>query len=129
MRRFDFDSVLCPLNHQLYRDPEYRDIFGALSEEVARRDLGLRTIKAVARKPWDEEAERLRAWYEPFTDPDDIRAAVSWVLENFSQVTGIASPSEPTLQRLVIDAEANRLDADQADEHLMRVDDYRTIFV
>lgn len=129
LHRFDFDSVLCPMNHQLYRDPRFAEDFAALSEAAQQRDVGLRTIKTIARRPWAEGEQDLRTWYKPLTDPHHIRAAVSWVLGRFPQITGIATASDPTLQRAMIDAEANRMDLDEAEEVLGSLDSYSTVFV
>lgn len=128
LRRFDFDSVLCPLNHQLYSTAQYRDDFDALSEVIVERNLGLRVIKAIARRPWQGDDHRFATWYEPFDDIEHITAAISWVLGKFPQVTGLATAGETTLLPLAIQAEANRIGVDEADELLKSVEDYRSIF-
>lgn len=128
LRRYDFDSVLTPVNYQLYDDPTFRDDFDALYELAGGRDVALRTIKAIARRPWDGE-HRLATWYEPFTEPEDIRAAISWVLATFPAIAGLATAGETTLLGKAIAAEANRMPVDEAAAHLARVSDYRTIFV
>lgn len=127
--RHDFDTVLCPMNHQLHQDPRFADDFAALVEVVEQRDLGLRTIKAVARRPWREGEQNLKTWYQPLTDPEHVRAAVSWVLGTFPQITGIPSPSDPTLQDGVLQAEADRMDLDQANDVLAGLESYSSIFV
>lgn len=129
LRRHDFDSVLTPLNYHLYTaDPEFRANFDALYELVRQRDVALRTIKAIARKPWDADRS-LATWYEPFTHAEDIRAAISWVLATFPAVAGLATAGETTLLGKAIAAESDRMDADAAADHLARIGDYRTIFV
>lgn len=129
LRRYDFDSVLTPVNYQLYvDDPAFHDDFDAFYELAVARDVALRTIKAIARRPWDGE-HRLATWYEPFTETGDIRAAISWVLATFPAVAGLATAGETTLLGKAIAAEANRMPVDEAAAHLARVSDYRTIFV
>jgi hypothetical protein len=88
----------------------------------------LRTIKAIARKPWVGE-HTLATWYEPFTTPEDIRAALSWVLGTFGYIAGLATAGETTLLDKAIAAEADRMDVDEAAEHLALISDYQTIFV
>ncbi|HSN11133.1 MAG TPA: aldo/keto reductase, partial [Propionibacteriaceae bacterium] len=97
-------------------------------ELVQDRDVALRTIKAISRKPWVGDRE-LATWYEPFTDAEDIRAAMSWVLATFPYIAGLATAGETTLLDKAIAAEANRMDVSEAAEHLARVHDYTTIFV
>lgn len=129
LRRHDFDSVLTPVNYHLYTaDDEFRANFDRLYELVQDRDVALRTIKAIARKPWVGERQ-LATWYEPFTMPEDIRAAISWVLGTFPSIAGLATAGETTLLGKAIAAEANPMDAPEAAAHLALVGDYESIFV
>ena len=129
VHRHDFDSVLTPVNYNLYTaDAEFRDNFDVLYGLLKERDVALRTIKATARKPWVGDHE-LATWYEPFTTPEDIRAAMSWVLGSFPYIAGLATAGETTLLDKAIAAEADRMDVAEAAAHLALIDDYRTIFV
>jgi len=129
LRRHDFDSILTPVNYQLYTaDDAFRANFDILYQLVQDRDVALRTIKAIARKPWVADRQ-LATWYEPFTDAEDIRAAISWVLDTFPYIAGLATAGETTLLGKAIAAEANRMDLAEASAHLALVDDYSTIFV
>lgn len=129
LRRHDFDSVLTPVNYHHYTaDAEFRANFDVLYALTQDRDVALRTIKAIARKPWVGE-HRLATWYEPFTEAEDIRAALSWVLGTFPGIAGLATAGETTLLGKAIAAEADRMDVAEAAEHLARISDYRTIFV
>jgi len=129
LHRHDFDSILTPVNYQLYTmDDEFRENFDILYELVQERDVALRTIKAIARKPWAGE-HRLATWYEPFTTAGDIRAAISWVLGTFGHIAGLATAGETTLLEAAITAEADRMDVAEAASHLAQISDYRTIFV
>jgi aryl-alcohol dehydrogenase-like predicted oxidoreductase len=129
LRRHDFDSVLTPVNYHLYTaDDDFRANFDILYQLVQERDVALRTIKAIARKPWVADRQ-LATWYEPFTDPEDIRAAMSWVLGSFPYIAGLATAGETTLLDEAVAAEANRMDVEEASAHLARIDDYSTIFV
>jgi aryl-alcohol dehydrogenase-like predicted oxidoreductase len=129
LRRQDFDSILTPVNYHLYTaDHEFRDNFDILYQLVQDRDVALRTIKAIARKPWIGDRE-LATWYEPFTEPEDIRAAISWVLATFPYIAGLATAGETTLLGKAIEAEANRMDVTEAAARLAQIDDYASIFV
>ena len=128
-RRHDFDPVLTPVNYHRYTaDAEFRANFDVLYALVQERDVALRTIKAIARKPWVGE-HRLATWYEPFTEAEDIRAALSWVLGTFPGIAGLATAGERTLLGKATAAEADRMDVAAAAAHLARVTDYQTIFV
>lgn len=129
LRRFDFDSILTPLNYHLYTaDRQFAEDFDTLYAMVGERDVALRTIKAIAWRPWGGDRE-LATWYRPFTDPDDIRAAISWVLATFPLVAGLATAGETSLLGLAIEAEANRMPLEEAAARLAAVGDYASIFV
>jgi aryl-alcohol dehydrogenase-like predicted oxidoreductase len=115
LRRHPFATVLTPLNPVLWRRPDYRADFEALVAEVQRQDAGLMTIKTVARREWPAGAEQAFAtWYEPQTEPERIRASVSWVLGH-PEVTGLATPGDVRLLRHVVAAERDRLSVADAE--------------
>ncbi len=81
LERFDFDSVLMPWNWFCARHPIYAADFEATVALCRARGVAVQTIKALARGPWAAGAVPNRStWYQPLEDPDDIRAAVHWVL-------------------------------------------------
>src|SRR5262245_64323505 len=57
LRRFDFDSVLTPLNYRLSTDPQYAADYAALVDAVKSSDAALMTIKMIARHNWNDDAE------------------------------------------------------------------------
>jgi aryl-alcohol dehydrogenase-like predicted oxidoreductase len=118
LRRHPFATVLTPLNPALWRLTAYRADYEALVAEVQRQGAGLMTIKTVARRNWPQGSEQSHAtWYEPQTDPERIRAAVSWVLAH-REVTGLATPGDVRLLRHVVAAEADRMPVDEAERVL-----------
>ena len=134
LRRFPFATVLTPLNPVLWRDEQFRGHWAALTAEIARQDAGLLTIKAVSRRNWPGVAEgqpvgeqAFATWYEPFADPDTIRAAVSWVLAH-EEVTGLATAGDVRLLRHLVAAERDRMDVLDAEAALSGVADYSTPF-
>jgi len=134
LRRFPFATVLTPLNAVLWRDPAFRESYLALVEEVRAQDVGLMTIKAVARRnyagvgagqPLGEQP--FTTWYEPLAEPEPLRAAVSWVLAH-DEVTGIATPGDVRLLGQVIAAERNRMTPTDAEAALADVEGYSSPF-
>jgi aryl-alcohol dehydrogenase-like predicted oxidoreductase len=135
LRRFPFATVLTPLNAVLWRDEAFRDDWAALVEEVRRQDAGLMTIKTVSRRNWPGVAEGepvgdrdYATWYEPLVDPEQIRAAVSWVLAH-EEVTGLATAGDVRLLRHLVAAERDRMDVLDAEAALAGVEDYSSPFV
>jgi aryl-alcohol dehydrogenase-like predicted oxidoreductase len=105
LRRFPFATVLTPWSPVLARREDFAADFRALVAEVQRQDVGLMTIKTVARRNWPEgEQHSYATWYEPFDDESAITAAVSWVL-SFEEITGIATPGDVRLLPATLRAE------------------------
>lgn len=132
LRRFDFDSVLTPVNYRLASDPRYAADFQELLDATTERDTALMTIKAVARRNWAEgEDHRYDTWYAPFDEQRYISAAVAWVLGSFPQVTGIATAGETRLLRQMIAAEAasSQQSPQEAARVLEEVEDYTSPFL
>ena len=130
LRRYPFATVLTPLNPVLWREDEFRFAYGALVDEVRRQDVGLMTIKTVARRNWpDPQGEqRYTTWYEPLDEAERIRAAVSWVLSH-DEITGLATAGDVRLLGLIIAAERDRLDATAAEEALLGDAEYASPFL
>ena len=72
---FDFDSVLLPYNYSLMQIVEYRADFEALRQLCAERNVAVQTIKAVARRRWQDADASHYSWYEPLSDPGAIDRA------------------------------------------------------
>lgn len=108
LRRFPFDTVLTPLNFVLESDEQYRRDYEALVDEVQRQDVGLMTIKAIARGPkWPEGMPRpYHTWYQPFDTAEAIQSAVSYVLTH-PEITGFATACDIHLLPMVLEAAAH----------------------
>jgi predicted aldo/keto reductase-like oxidoreductase len=129
LRRFPFATVLTPLNPVLWRDPAFRSNYEALVDEVRRQDAGLMTIKTASRRNWpDGSPQTYSTWYEPFTDGERIRAAVSWVLAH-DEITGLATSGDVRLLGHIIAAERDRLSPADAQALLERDPEYSSPFV
>lgn len=131
LRRYDFDSVLSPLNYRLSRDPAYADDFAGLVEAVAAGDTALMTIKTIARRNWrEDEKHEYSTWYLPFDEQRYITAAVTWLLRTNPAVTGIPTAGETRLLRQMVAAEAASvsMDPEEATQILDKVEDYTSPF-
>ncbi len=102
LRRFDFDTVLFPLNFVQYANPTYR----ANAEELIRvcraRDVGTMVIKTVCQRPWGERPRAFATWYEPFADAEHVQQAVNFALSQ--DVTGLCTVGDVGVLPLVLDA-------------------------
>ena len=80
LERFDFDSVLFPWNFALAGVDEYRRDAEELMSMCRTRNVAMQTIKSVAKRRWENPAERHFSWYEPLDDARAISQAVRFVL-------------------------------------------------
>lgn len=95
LERFDFDSVLVPLNYFAYT----RGGFGRRLVPMAReRNCALLALKAMARRAWSEGAVRWsqNTWYEPIEDEALSEAALRWTLFELG-ATAAVPPGDPRL--------------------------------
>jgi aryl-alcohol dehydrogenase-like predicted oxidoreductase len=102
LAEFDFDAVLFPYNHSLLSIPQYLEDVAALREVCRRRNIATQTIKAVARRRWDDGTEGHRSWYEPLSDSDAIQRAVRYVLSQPDLF--LNTTSDATLLPIILDA-------------------------
>jgi len=130
LRRFPFDTVLTPLNPVLWREQSFRSAYQSLVAKVHEQDAGLMTIKSISRRNWpgDHLTAPYTTWYEPYTDPEPIRAAVSWVLEH-KEITGIATAGDVRLLGMIVAAEQDRLPASAAESALADDSEYSSPFI
>ncbi len=80
LRRFDFDTVMFPLNPAMARNPDYRRDSEALLAEANAQDVGIQTIKMIARGGWSDGARDCHTWYDPHREQADIDRSLWWVL-------------------------------------------------
>ena len=80
LERFDFDSVLFPINYPLMQNERYASDVDKLMALVKERGIAAQTIKSITQGPW-ATTERTRAvWYQPLEDQANIDLAVHWIL-------------------------------------------------
>jgi len=129
LSRFDFDTVMFPLNFVLWSNPQYRQDAEALLDYCRRRDVGVHIIKTVAKDPWGDRPKTQATWYEPFTDQATIDRAVAFVLSQ--PVTTLTSVGDVTvLPKVLSAAERFRpLDAAAQEALLAMADRYHSPFV
>lgn len=106
LERFDFDTVLFPINAVLYANPDYRRDAERLLAMAQERNVGIMAIKSVAKGPWGDQKQTYDTWYEPFDIQDKINQGVRFTLSQ-PGVTGIPSAGDVRLLPMVIQAAAN----------------------
>ncbi|MBI2333074.1 MAG: aldo/keto reductase [Chloroflexi bacterium] len=102
LRRFDFDSVLFPINFIQMANPEFRRAAEELISVCRAKDVGTMIIKSITKGPWGEKHKTSTTWYEPFDKMDEIQRGVNFVLSY--DVTGVCTAGDITILPMVIRA-------------------------
>jgi len=128
LRRFDFDSVLFPLNFVLYANPVYRRNAEELLRQCRARDVGVMIIKAIAKGLWGDRPKTYNTWYEPFDDAAHIQQAVNFALSQ--DVTGLCTVADVTLLPLFLEAceRFTSMSAAQQEVPVASAADYEPLF-
>jgi aryl-alcohol dehydrogenase-like predicted oxidoreductase len=129
LKRFDFDTIMFPLNFVLRAHRDERNDWEELLKMAKDRDVGVMTIKAIAKGPWPTEARPYNTWYEPFDDQGTIDRALWFVLSQ--DVTAAVAPAEVRLIPKVVDA-AERfrpLSEEEQDRLVATGTQFRPLFV
>ena len=128
LKRFDFDSVLFPLNFVQMGNPEFRENTEALIAECKAKDVGTMVIKTITKGPWGERQKTATTWYEPFEKEDEIQRAVNFAMSY--EVTGLCTAGDTRILPLVLKACENfkRLDTAEMDEMIQSAKQYVPLF-
>ncbi|MEN6584336.1 MAG: aldo/keto reductase [Armatimonadota bacterium] len=88
MSRFDFDSILFPINFSYWYN---KGVGLQVLEEAARKGMGRAAMKSMALQPWPEHEEHKwnKCWYMPNDDPELAALALRFTL---SQDINVAMP-------------------------------------
>ncbi len=128
LRRFDFDSVLFPLNFVQMANPEFRKNADDLVAACKAKDVGTMVIKTITKGPWGERQHTANTWYEPFDQMDEIQKAVNFALSY--DVTGLCTAGDTRILPLVIKACQNfkKMGADELEETIRSGSQYEPLF-
>jgi predicted aldo/keto reductase-like oxidoreductase len=128
LRRYDFDTVLFPLNFVQMGNPEYRAYAEELITTCKAKDVGTMVIKSITRGPWGQKEHTATTWYEPFHDSETIQKAVNFALSH--DVTGICTAGDTRVLPLVLKAFENftRLSDAEKEEMIKSGKQYEPLF-
>ena len=100
MNEFDFDTILYPINFCTH----YRGNFDQqVLAQAKTRDMGILALKPMALQKWhdqDKKKQYQKCWYEPITDKELARKALTWTLAQ--GVTAMLPPAEESLFRIAM---------------------------
>ncbi len=100
MDRFDFDTILFPVNYVTWNAGNFGP---QVLERAHQKKMGILALKAMAKGPWPEGADKSeypKCWYEPLVTPDDIKMGLSFTLSH--PVTAAITPGDHRLFRTAL---------------------------
>jgi len=102
MDRYDFDSVLLPINFATF----YKNDFGPKVIAAAKsKGMAILALKSMARQQWPEgdplRKQYPKCWYQPLTKREDARLGLYFTLSQ--AITAAISPGEESLFRMALD--------------------------
>lgn len=103
MDRYDFDSVLFPVNFACY----YGGNFGRqVIEKAKSKSVAILALKAIAQQPWPTQdhpkrKEFAKCWYQPLFDRSQAELALRFTLSQ--PVTATIPPADEKLFWLLVD--------------------------
>ena len=129
LQRFDFDSVIFPINFVQFADPNYKQKSEALLQICQQRDVGIMIIKSVAKGPWSDKNKIYNTWYEPFDDFITIQKCVNFALSQ--NVTALCTPGDVNILPNFLKAckYFKMMDVVHQQELIQSADMYASIFV
>jgi aryl-alcohol dehydrogenase-like predicted oxidoreductase len=108
LKRFDFDTVLFPLNRVHAAHFAVWNDWRPLLKEARRRGVGVLAIKSVAKGLWAGgrgDTHHYSTWYEPFDEPREIENSLRYTLSQ--DITTAVLPGDCRLWPTMLDV-ANR---------------------
>ena len=120
IERYPFATVMFPLNPIQAADPRPATNYRPLLRTARERGVGIIAIKAIARSPWPNGAERTyTTWYRPFDDAAHIEQRLRFTLSH--PVSTTVLPSDVRLWPAIF-AAADRFEplSDSAIEDMSR---------
>jgi predicted aldo/keto reductase-like oxidoreductase len=95
MDKFDFDTVLFPINYACLLKAGFGPKVIARAME---KKMGILALKILARQKWPEEGMRKeypKCWYQPITDPAEAELAFKFTLSQ--PITAAVPPGDPRI--------------------------------
>jgi len=102
LSRFNFDSVLFPINPPLFANETYRTQALALLDKCEEQDIGVMIIKSVAKEPWGDTDRQYHTWYRPFDEQEAIQKNINFALSQ--KLAHICTPGDYRLLDKVFNA-------------------------
>lgn len=128
LKRFDFDTVLLPVNYVLHAHPEPKNDYEPVLALAKERNIGVIAMKSVVKEPWPTDERTYNCWYKPFETQREVDEALRFTLSQ--HVTTATSSSDIRIAEMMIDA-AERftpMGNKEEEELLLKASAYKPLF-
>ena len=102
LRRYDFDTILFPINFVLFSQADFGP---QVLKRAQEKGMGILALKAMAKGQWAKNQKEHhpfpKCWYEPSQLPEEATLALRWTLSK--PVTAAVPPGEEKYFRLAMD--------------------------
>ena len=102
LSRYEFDTVMFPVNAAMYKNSEYRCHAEELIRICNKKDVGIQAIKMLARGGWEGVTPDIGTWYDAHREQSEIEQALWWQLSQ--PIHTAPSCGESSLLPMVLDA-------------------------
>jgi aryl-alcohol dehydrogenase-like predicted oxidoreductase len=130
LERFNFDTVMFPLNRVHAAHPTDWNDFRPLLKKARQKDAGVMAIKSVAKRVWEgaqAKSHPYNTWYEPFDDAVEIEKSLRYTLSQ--DITAAVLPGELQLWPMVINTAKSYkpLNESEQEEVISQVTQYQPL--
>jgi predicted aldo/keto reductase-like oxidoreductase len=99
MDRFDFDTILFPINFATWHAGNFGPQVLAKAQD---KRMGILALKAMAKRPWPQGVTKAYAkcWYEPLSEPSEAMTGLRFTLSH--PVTAAIPPGDENLFKMAL---------------------------
>jgi len=106
MDRYNFDTILFPLNFVLYTQAGFGP---QILKKAQEKKMGILALKGMAKSVWPEDQKKdhpePKCWYKPAAFPDEASMGLRWTLNH--PITAAIPPGDERYFRLAMDVAQN----------------------
>jgi aryl-alcohol dehydrogenase-like predicted oxidoreductase len=118
MERYDFDTILFPVNWVLFTQADFGP---QILKKALEKKMGVLALKAMAKTVWPADRKQNhpepKCWYQPAAFPQEASLGLRWTLGH--PVTAAIPPGEERYFRLAMDVAQSYRPLDAAEEQAL----------
>jgi aryl-alcohol dehydrogenase-like predicted oxidoreductase len=118
MDRYDFDTILFPLNWVLYTQAGFGP---QILKKAQEKQMGILCLKSMAKTAWPADQKQNhpepKCWYQPAAFPDEASMGLRWTLNH--PITAAIPPGDERYFRLAMDVAQDYRPLDASEEQAL----------